>query len=279
MVLGRRHLTSNEDVVRVLRQIETLVPRDLLERKCEAAIAHIRWITKGRKTAFAWSGGKDSLVLAHLLERAGVPLTGMIGITSGLEYPAMATWYRAHAPEGVTVMELPLDLSWLAAHPKTLFCLVPAQAGYWATNVWLQQQKRYCQKHGKDMLILGRRKKDGNYCGPDGRGLYDAEGGITRYLPIVDWTQEDVLAYLHYYRIELPPVYFWPHGFKCGGHPWPARASALDEEDGWAQTYDCDPTIVQEAANYLPGARAYLQNPVPSKSRNMHVWGGKILAR
>jgi hypothetical protein len=125
------------------------------------------------------------------------------------------------------------------------------------------------------MLILGRRRADGNYCGPGTSGVYTVKG-VTRYLPIVDWTQEEVLAYLHYYKLGLPPVYGWVNGFKVGGHPWPARPSIVDAEDGWAQTYQCDPYLVIRMAEYFDGARRYLEHPTPGKGYGKNVWSGHI---
>ncbi|SRR6266568_152307 len=280
-MLGRRHKTSDKDFWKTFYDIESIISKESLELLSEKAVQNIQQVTRGMKTAFAWSGGKDSLVLAHLMQRAHVSTTGLLGITTGLEYPLMDTWYEQNVPEGVEIVRAPYTLRWLAAHQNYIFTLSPphppALTGFWAEKVWLHPQNEYCEKHGKDMLILGRRMADGNFCGPkDSRGLYESKG-VFRFLPIVDWTQEETIAYLYYHHLELPPIYKSIHGFKVGTHPWPARQSIVDVEDGWAQVYECAPSIVEEASRYIEAARNYLDNPVPVKSRNLHVWAGRVL--
>lgn len=280
-LLGRRHMTSDEDVQRITHNIETIVPREDLEQLCENTIDAIKQVTRGHKTAFAWSAGKDSLVLAHLLERAHVTRTGVLGITVGLEYPAMDTWYRDNTPDDITINRAPYDMEWLASNTDYIFTLSPpfpqALTGFWAEKVWLHPQKKYCEQREKDMLILGRRRADGNYCGPGESGIYTTKG-VIRYLPIMHWSQEEVLAYLHYYHIQLPPVYQWVNGFKVGTHPWPARQAIITMQDGWAQVYSCDPTIVYDAATFCDSAKEYLDNPTPIQTE-YHVWAGRKLGK
>lgn len=275
--LGKRNRTSDADVQRVLADIETLVPRESLEQTCEQVLAEIRRVAPGRRIAVAWSGGKDSLVLGHLLQRAGLPLVGVLGLTAELEYPAMDAWYATHTPPDITIVRRPQHTwAWLASHPAMLFPQNALDADRWRTSVWQAAQNAYCERQGKDLLILGRRKLDENYCGPGTTGLYTVRG-VTRYLPIRFWTHEQILAYLHYYHLTLPPVYHWFNGFKEGTHPWPMRLAVLNETDGWAQTFAADPSLVEQAAPFFPGACAYLQNPTPIQSQDMHVWSGHRL--
>ena len=81
------------------------------------------------------------------------------------------------------------------------------------------------------MLLLGRRRADGNYTGKD--GLYTNGQGVTRFSPLYDWPHEYILAYIHYHQLALPPIYQWQDGFVRGTHPWPARTGTASEEQGW----------------------------------------------
>ena len=83
--------------------------------------------------------------------------------------------------------------------------------------------------------------------------------GITRYSPLAEWRHEDILAYIHYYDVKLPPIYDWEKGYLCGTHPWPARQYMETEQQGWKEVYDIDKTIVENAAQHFDGAREFLK--------------------
>ena len=68
-----------------------------------------------------------------------------------------------------------------------------------------------------------------------------------------------VLAYIHYHGLELPPIYGWRNGFKCGTHPWPSRMYMESKEQGFKEVYEIDPSIVVQAAELIPSARAFLE--------------------
>ena len=89
--------------------------------------------------------------------------------------------------------------------------------------------------------------------------IYTNVQGITRYSPLSDWTHEQILAYIYYHGLELPPIYGWKNGYLCGTHPWPARQWTGTEAEGWAQIYEIDPNIVKEASEYFLRAREYIR--------------------
>lgn len=95
------------------------------------------------------------------------------------------------------------------------------KAAQWFHIVQHRGQARYYKEHQLEILLLGRRKADGNYVGKD--NIYTNSAGITRYSPLAEWRHEDILAYIHYYDVKLPPIYDWEKGYLCGTHPWPAR--------------------------------------------------------
>ncbi len=109
------------------------------------------------------------------------------------------------------------------------------------------------------MLLLGRRRADGNYVGR-GDNIYTNGQGVTRYSPMSDWTHEKVLAYIHYYNLEMPPIYEWKNGYLCGTHPWPARQWTGSVENAWAEIYEIDSAIVTEAAEHIQSAKDFLES-------------------
>ena len=99
---------------------------------------------------------------------------------------------------------------------------------------------------------------DGNYVGK-GDNIYTNSQGVTRYSPLSDWTHEQVLAYIHYYNLAMPPIYDWKNGYLCGTHPWPARQWTGSTENAWSEIYEIDSSIVNEAAEYFESAKAFLK--------------------
>jgi 3'-phosphoadenosine 5'-phosphosulfate sulfotransferase (PAPS reductase)/FAD synthetase len=115
-------------------------------------------------------------------------------------------------------------------------------------------QARYYKDNSLDILILGRRRADGNYVGK-GDNIYTNGQEITRYSPLADWTHEELLAYIHYYQCELPPIYDWKNGYLCGTHSWPARQWTGSTLNGWKEVFEIEPAIVADAAKYFPEAK------------------------
>ena len=83
--------------------------------------------------------------------------------------------------------------------------------------------------------------------------------GVSRYSPLADWSHEQILAYIHYHKLALPPIYDWKNGYLCGTHPWPARQRTGSEQNGWQEIYDIDKDIVMAAAAKLESARIFLR--------------------
>lgn len=252
--LGRKQRVSHEDFVEALARIEATVSREALARTCDQTVEEIRRVTRGKRVAFGWSGGKDSIALRYVCEWAGV--TDCVLVISELEYPAFLQWATDEMPHGLTVVNTGQDLEWLSAHPEMLFPANATIAGKWFKAVQHTGQERYYKREKLDMLIVGRRIADGNFVGEEGQ--YTSHG-ITRYSPIRHWSHEDVLAICHYEKASLPPCYGWPRGYRVGTGPWAARQWTRDHRHGWEEIYTIDSGIVRDAARLLPEARDFLQ--------------------
>ena len=254
--LGKKQHTGNEAWLEAIRNIEALVSREELDAKVEQTIRDIREKTAGKNVAYAWSGGKDSIVLGTICETAGVNQS-MIGICN-LEYPAFLEWIHSNKPVGCEVINTGQDLEWLSKHPEMLFPKDSKTSARWFSIVQHRAQRIYSQDNKVDVLILGRRRADGNYVGKMSN-IYTDSKGVTRYSPLADWSHEDILAYIHYHKLSLPPIYGWQNGYLYGTHPWPARPKTGSEENGWREVYNIDPDVVRTAAELIPGAKAYME--------------------
>ncbi len=259
MSLGRKQRITNEAWLEATASIEQTVSRKEIDELAAAAVKDIRAAVKGKQAAYAWSAGKDSIVLSHLCEKAGV--ADCMAAVCDLEYPAFLDWLQQNKPAGCEVINTHQGLEWLAAHPQMLFPQDSTVAGQWFSIVQHRAQRQYCKAHGVELLLLGRRRADGNFVGR-GSNFYTDRHGITRFSPLADWKHEHVLAYIHYHKLSLPPIYGWKNGYLCGTHPWPARQWTGSIENGWREVYEIDPSIVTAAAEKLDSAHTFLQGEV-----------------
>lgn len=254
-ILGRKQSIRNEDWLKAMENIEDLISKDELEEKVFATVQEIQRMAAGKKAAYAWSAGKDSIVLGKLCETAGVT-DCMIGVCN-LEYPAFMAWIAENKPENLEVVNTGQDLLWLEKHPEMLFPQDSKAAARWFSIIQHRAQAKYYKAHGLDMILLGRRRADGNYCGKGG-DIYTDGKGVTRYSPLAGWKHEEILGYIHYFNVQLPPIYDWKNGYLCGTHPWPARQWTGSLINAWTEVYEIDPKIVENAAERIESAKEFL---------------------
>lgn len=251
-MLGRKQSIKNDDWIKTMEEIEKLMPREELDKLVADTVTEVKLQSTGKKAAYAWSGGKDSLVLGEICRMADI--TECMLAVCDLEYPAFITWVQEHKPENLEIVNTGQNMEWLKKHPEMLFPTDCKKAARWFAIVQHRAQAKYYKAHELDMILLGRRRADGNYCGK-GSNIYTDGKGVTRYSPLAAWKHEAVLAYIHYYGVPMPPLYDWNNGYLCGTHPWPARQWTGSEDGGWAEVCQIDPEIVREAAKVLPGAK------------------------
>lgn len=253
-ILGRKQSISNDQWGTAVANIEQLVTKEELDLLIAITAEEISKNALGKHAAFAWSGGKDSIVLSELCKRAGVTEC-MIGLTQ-MEYPSFETWIEQNKPHGLNVVRTKHDLPWLSKHQEALF---PPMTYHWSRFVQIATQDKFYAETELDMLILGRRKADGNYVGK-GTNLYTDGKGRTKYNPMSDWKHEHILAFIHYYKAPVPPFYQWENGYKIGTHPWFVRPYIDgDYQKGWAQIHEIDPSIVEEASTHIESAKLFLE--------------------
>lgn len=256
-VLGRKQASNNDLWLDVAGHIEEYVTREELADAVATVSATIVERTKGKRAAYAWSGGKDSLVLGDICEKIGV--SDCVFAHSDLEYPAFLEWCLAHKPNGCEVINVGLGLDWLAGHQAMLFPK-SKELNRWYQLVQRKAFTKYFFDHDLDLLLVGHRKADGNVVGKD--NIISKSSGEVRYAPLADWSHEMVLAYIHYNNLSLPPIYGWKNGYRCGTHPWPSRMHMTSVEQGYREVYEIDASIVERAAEKLASARHFLETEV-----------------
>lgn len=254
-MLKKKQLIDNKEWFKVMHNIERIISSKELYKLEERTINEVQQITTNKKVAYAWSGGKDSLVLEHICKKAGIE-NCMLAICN-LEYPAFIEWIEDNKPSKLKIVNTGQDINWLTRNIDMLFPKNSKIASKWYKIVQHKGQEQYYKDNDLDILILGRRRQDGNYVGK-GTNIYTNKHGITRYSPLSNWKHEHILAYIYYYNIKLPPFYYWKNGFKCGTHPWAARQYTNSIENGWREVYEIDKNIVINAAEKIKTAKDFL---------------------
>lgn len=144
-VLGRKQRIKNSDWIDTFGKIEQLVTKKELDQLVEKTVKEIKKKTKGKKAAYAWSGGKDSLVLGEICRRAGI--TPCVLVISNLEYKAFTEWVEGHKPPELSIINTGQDIKWLANHLQMLF---PQDSKFAAR--WFQ----IVQHRGRQNIIRSR---------------------------------------------------------------------------------------------------------------------------
>ena len=255
-VLGRKQSMKPADEKvwwNVINHIEEYVSEEEVARATDIARARILKMTSGKKAAYTWSGGKDSLVISDLCQSVGI--TACQCFYTGLEFPAWKKFLFENAPADCEMIYVDFDLDFLAQHPEMIFANGRISQ-IWNRKIQQEHLLKYLHNESLDVVIIGHRTIDGNICGKDGVRI-QRQGGIL-YAPIFDWSHELLFAYLHYNKIELPFMYKWVRGFRHGTHNWAERSTPTVDE-GYREVYAIDPSIVIQAAEKLPSARQFLE--------------------
>lgn len=254
-VLGRKQTSTNADWISAVADIEQFISHSEVEQYAEKAICDIRAAAKGNKAAYGWSGGKDSIVLGELCKRAGI--SDCFFGHCDLEFPSFLDWALSNMPEKCVEINTHINFEWLSNHPDMLFVDDSKRLNRWYGMVQRRAFSEYYANEKPDVIIVGHRAIDGNVCGAG--GYIRKKSGEVRYAPLADWPHEAILGYIHYHRLELPPLYDWADGYVFGPTPWPIWGHPKDHLDGWRMIYELEPSILPEAANWFVSARHFLE--------------------
>ncbi|WP_394265181.1 hypothetical protein [Bergeyella zoohelcum] len=257
-VLGKKQTSNNDDFIKVWDNIENYVSKDEMDELVSKTISDIQEKTSGRKTAFSWSGGKDSIALEIVCEKAGIT-DCILAVSSPIEYSMFTKWMQENKPKGLQIIDVNIGLDYVAKNPQMLFPN-SSNAAKWFKKIQHKVQKQYFFENGLDILILGRRLQDGNFVGK-GTNIYTNNEKITRFSPLYQWKHEHVLASIHYYKNRnIPPIYHTPNGWIVGTGVWPARQFTENEFKAWEELYEIDKNIVLNGAEYFQSARDFLNS-------------------
>lgn len=262
MLAKKQNIKDNADWIRALNNSVSICSFEEIKELEQKTINRIRRVaTNYNNICSGWIAGKDSIVVNNILLKSGINFKPIMwrGIN---EYPEMKKWVDANKPNNL--IEEVIDkytLEYLEKHPDYLFCKNNTRQRWMATK-W-ERQRKDIAKYNFDLFITGRRLKDGNQCGNEDNEFIVNKKGYDVFSPIGEWSHEQLLAYIRYNNIELPPFYQYDRGFLIGSiaqGEWTERA-VLDktENEVWEELYQIDKSIVIDASKKLTSAKKFLE--------------------
>ena len=158
------------------------------------------------KLLLAYSGGKDSIVVAHLAAQLGIKDSICeISYCSPLQ---VSDFKKTAAQLGLSVTyKDSLSWEWLAKHPKWIHGSLKEAGGFYS----LRQQrtiKRHAIKEAYKGVIYGRRTEENTVRAP----IYQTKDGLTHCHPIRDWSTAEVWAHIHKRRSTIRGSMTTPSG-------------------------------------------------------------------
>ena len=172
-----------------------------LEHKVDLAIKLLRAIPKDGPVEISYSAGKDSDVILELAKMAGIDYRAIYKMTT-IDPPGTIQ----HAREmGAEVLR-----------PKMSFYEIICKKG------WPNRRARFCCQYLKEYKILDRAvqgirraesaKRAARYKEPEYCWLYSKGEKARIYLPILEWTTEDVARFIEERGIKCAPHYYDEQG-------------------------------------------------------------------
>ena len=210
--------------------------RPELEKKVERAIRLLQSIPQDGDIELSYSGGKDSDVILELAKMAGIPYRAIYKATT-IDPPGTI----AHAKEmGAEVI-----------HPKKTFFQLVSKSGF------PSRFQRFCCSALKEYKICDRaiqgirrsesRKRAEKYKEPEVCRVYSAKEKVKVYLPILEWTDQDVAEFIKERNIKCHPLYYSREGqfdvtkrLGCMGCPLASRNKRIQffkENPKWLKAW------------------------------------------
>ena len=209
--------------------------RKELQKKVDFAIKLLQSIPQDGDIEISYSCGKDSDVILELAKMAGIPYRAIYKATTIDPKGTIA-----HAREvGAEVI-----------YPKKTFFQLVSKKGF------PNRRSRFCCSVLKeykvcDRAILGIRRSESRkrmerYKEPEQCRVFSAKEKVKQYLPILEWTDQDVAEFIKERNIKCHPIYYRGGQFDvtqrlgCMGCPLVSRKKRLQffkENPRWLKAW------------------------------------------
>ena len=206
-----------------------------LQKKVDRAIRLLQSIPQDGDIEISYSGGKDSDVILELAKMARIPYRAIYKNTT-IDPPETI----AHAREvGAEVI-----------HPEKTFFQLISERGF------PSRFRRFCCSELKEYKVCDRaiqgirrsesRKRAERHKEPEMCRVYSAKEKVKVYLPILEWTDDDVAEFIKDRNIKCHPLYYKDGQFDvskrlgCVGCPLASRKKRIQffkENPKWLKAW------------------------------------------
>ena len=193
-----------------------------LQKKVDRAIRLLQSIPQDGDIEVSYSSGKDSDVILELTKMAGIPYRAIYKNTT-IDPPGTI----AHAKEmGAEVIR----------PEKTFFQLIsengyPSRFSRWCCSVL--KEYKVCDRAIQGIRRSESRNRAERYKEPERCRVYSAKEKVKVYLPILEWTDQDVEEFIKERNIKCHPLYYRGGQFDvtqrlgCMGCPLASRKKRI----------------------------------------------------
>lgn len=210
--------------------------RPELEKKVERAIRLLQSIPQDGDIELSYSGGKDSDVILELAKMAGIPYRAIYKATT-IDPPQTI----AHAKEmGAEIIR-----------PKETFFQLVSKSGFPSrfSRECCSVLKEYkvCDRAIQGIRRSESRKRAERYKEPEYCRVYSSKVKAKIYLPILEWTDQDVAEFIKERNIKCHPLYYSREGqfdvtkrLGCMGCPLASRKKRIQffkENPKWLKAW------------------------------------------
>jgi len=207
----------------------------------------------GADFIIAWSGGKDSIVVAHLMREFGIRKAVC---EVSFCFPGDVVEYRkiSNFLGLETTFTEGLNDDWLKRNPKFIFPKMKYGQQFYAAR---QQATVKRAAQGHTGYITGRRTQENmvpSMC-------YTNKNGTVTVHPLRTWTSIEVWQYIKHFELPYPSIYLSPLGRAEGATPWcNINTSKYNRATCWKMVYDHDPVFFRNhLAQHYDEAREALK--------------------
>lgn len=200
----------------------------------------------GEPLTVCFSGGKDSQVMLHLVQRSGVPFHAVYNVTT-IDHPRNVNFIRKHYPQ-VEFIHPPLNFWQLIEKKKML------------PSIW----KRFCcaylkEYYGGVVRAMGVRREESS--ARQSYAVINNDRNGYRFMPIIDWKEWEVWEYIEQHNLPVNPCYDFGHRVGCMVCPYAPTKQLI-------ATFNEFPNLKKKMLKTIHGLRSkgYYMSDYPDKT-------------